>query len=170
MPWKVLHRIIPEWQKEGRMQLTHSYEASRQACAETSHVQVRLQLWALYVNFVDYEKAFESMDRWTLWKLLWQTKLVNLIKNSYQGMTCKESLGGQFTDSFQAKTGVRQGCLLSPFFFLLDHEEVHGTEEESVTWCFTPSQPVTEEEWNPVQIVDASRWPRLQWWFSTVFL
>lgn len=70
MPWKVLHRIIPEWQKEGRMQLTHSYEASRQACAETSHVQVRLQLWALYVNFVDYEKAFESMDRWTLWKLL----------------------------------------------------------------------------------------------------
>ncbi|VDP58646.1 unnamed protein product [Schistosoma curassoni] len=25
---------------------------------------------SLYINFIDYEKAFDSMDRTTLWKLL----------------------------------------------------------------------------------------------------
>ena len=43
------------------------------------------------------------------------TELVILIKNSYQGKTGKLMHGGQFTNSFRVKTGVRQGCLLSPF-------------------------------------------------------
>jgi hypothetical protein len=46
-------------------------------------------------------------------------KLVNLIRNSYEGMTCRVVHQGQLTDSFHVKTGVRQGCLLSPFLFLL---------------------------------------------------
>ena len=78
---------------------------------------------SLYVNFVDYEKAFDSVDRKTLWKLLRHygvpTKLVNLIKNSYDGTGCRVIHGGQFTCRFEVKTGVRQGCLLSPFLFLL---------------------------------------------------
>ena len=48
---------------------------------------------SLYINFVDYEKAFDSVDGETLWKLLWHygipTKLVSLIKSNYEGMTCK---------------------------------------------------------------------------------
>ena len=78
---------------------------------------------SLYVNFVDYEKAFDSVDRKTLWKLLRHygvpTKLVNLIKNSYDGTGCRVIHGGQLTCRFEVKTGVRQGCLLSPFLFLL---------------------------------------------------
>ncbi len=77
----------------------------------------------LYVNFIDYEKAFDSVDRETLWKLLRHygipKKIVNLIKNSYEGMSCRVIHGGQLTDSFQVRTGVRQGCLLSPILFLL---------------------------------------------------
>ncbi len=77
----------------------------------------------LYINFVDYEKAFDSVDRETLWKLLRfygiPTKMVNLIRNSYDGMSCRVINGGQLTNSFQVQTGVRQGCLLSPFLFLL---------------------------------------------------
>ena len=44
--------------------------------------------------------------------------MVNIIRNSYAGMTCRVIHGGQLTRSFQVKTGVRQGCLLSPFLFL----------------------------------------------------
>ena len=77
----------------------------------------------LYVNFLDYEKAFDSVDRTTLWKLLRHygvpEKLVSLIRKSYDGMSCKVVSGKQLTDSFQVHTGVRQGCLLSPFLFLL---------------------------------------------------
>ena len=34
-------------------------------------------------------------------------------------MSCKIAQAGQLSESFEVKTGVRQGCLLSPFFFLL---------------------------------------------------
>ena len=63
------------------------------------------------------------MDRVSLWKLLRNygvpEKITNIIRNSYKGMTCRVVHGGQLTDAFQVQTGVRQGCLLSPFLFLL---------------------------------------------------
>jgi hypothetical protein len=77
----------------------------------------------LYINFIDYEKAFDSVDRETLWKLLKHygipDKLIYIIKNSYQETSCRVSHAGQLSESFEVKTGVRQGCLLSPFLFLL---------------------------------------------------
>ncbi|VDP52022.1 unnamed protein product [Schistosoma margrebowiei] len=78
---------------------------------------------SLYISFIDYEKAFDSVDRTTLWKLLRHygvpQKIVNIIQNSYDGLHCKIVHGGHLTKSFEVKTGVRQGCLLSPFLFLL---------------------------------------------------
>ena len=77
----------------------------------------------LYINFIDYEKAFDSVDRETLWKLLRHygvpEKFVSLIHCTYQGMTCKVAHASQLSESFEVRTGVRQGCLLSPFLFLL---------------------------------------------------
>ncbi|VDP03592.1 unnamed protein product [Schistosoma curassoni] len=78
---------------------------------------------SLYINFIDYEKAFDTVDRRTLWKLLRHygvpEKIVNIIRNSYNGLQCKVVHGEQLTDAFQLRTGIRQGCLLSPFLFLL---------------------------------------------------
>ena len=77
----------------------------------------------LYVNFIDYEKAFDSVDRESLWKLLRHygvpTKITSIIKNSYEGLKCRVIHRGHPTEAFQVRTGVRQGCLLSPFLFLL---------------------------------------------------
>ncbi|VDP33575.1 unnamed protein product [Schistosoma margrebowiei] len=78
---------------------------------------------SLYINSINYEKVFDSVDRRTLWKLFRHygvpEKIVNIIRNSYDGLQCKVVHGGQLTDAFQVRTGVRQGCLLSPFLFLL---------------------------------------------------
>ena len=71
----------------------------------------------LYINFIDYEKAFDNVDRETMWKLLRHSevpeKIISLIRCTFQDMSF------QLSKSFEVKTGVPQGCLLSPFLFLL---------------------------------------------------
>ena len=132
VPGKVFNRIILERMKDMVDPMLRDQQAGfrqNRSCLDqiaTLRIIVEQSLeWnsPLYVNFVDYEKAFDSVDRKTLWKLLRHygvpTKLVNLIKNSYDGTGCRVIHGGQFTCRFEVKTGVRQGCLLSPFLFLL---------------------------------------------------
>nr|KAG5694517.1 hypothetical protein BaRGS_030392 [Batillaria attramentaria] len=46
-------------------------------------------------------------------------KIISLIQCTYQDMSCRIAHAGQLSESFEVKTGVRQGCLLSPFLFLL---------------------------------------------------
>ncbi|KAK7100270.1 hypothetical protein V1264_023251 [Littorina saxatilis] len=46
-------------------------------------------------------------------------KFISLIRGTYQDMKCRVAHAGQLSDSFEVKTGVRQGCILSPFLFLL---------------------------------------------------
>ena len=93
---------------------------------------------SLYINLVDYEKAFDSLDRNTLWKLLQHYRIpkeiITLIRNAYDGMTCKVTHAGRLTDSFQVKTGVRQGYLLSPFMFLV-----------AIYWIMNRTTQKTEE-------------------------
>ncbi|VDP77702.1 unnamed protein product [Schistosoma curassoni] len=96
----------------------------------------------LYITFVDYEKAFYFMDRTTLQKLLRHygvsQKIVNIIQNSYDGLNCKILHGGQVTDTFEVKTGVSQGYLLSHFLFLLVIDWIMKTstsgEKHGIQW------------------------------------
>ena len=77
----------------------------------------------LVVIFIDFEKAFDSIDRAILWKIMRNygipEKLVTLTRKMYEGTVCKVIHEGQLSESFEVKTGVRQGCLLSPFLFIL---------------------------------------------------
>ena len=77
----------------------------------------------LYINFIDYEKALDSVDRETMGKLPRHygvpKKIISLIRCTFQDMSCRIAHAGQLSESFEVKTGIRQGCLLSPFLFLL---------------------------------------------------
>lgn len=77
----------------------------------------------LYTIFVDFEKAFDSVDRDTLWKLLAYygipEKIIKLIRMAFEPSTCQVVHNGSLTEPFTITTGVRQGCLLSPFLFLI---------------------------------------------------
>ena len=132
VPGKILNRIILERMKGKVDQTLREQQAGfRQdrSCTDqiaTLRIIVEQSIeWnsSLYINFVDYEKAFDSVDRETLWKVLRHygvpKKLVNMIKNSYEGMSCRVIHEGQLTKNFEVRTGVRQGCLLSPFLFIL---------------------------------------------------
>ena len=46
-------------------------------------------------------------------------KIINMLKVQYQGFTCQVLHGGTMTKPIEVKTGVRQGCLLSPLLFLM---------------------------------------------------
>ena len=132
VPGKVLNRVILDRLKTGVDAKLRDHQAGfrkDRSCIDqiaTLRIIVEQSMeWdsSLYINFVDYEKAFDSLDRDTLWKLLQHygipNKLISLIRNSYEDMACRVIHAGQLTDSFMVKTGVRQGCLLSPFLFLL---------------------------------------------------
>ena len=58
-----------------------------------------------------------------MWKLLRHygvpEKTISLIRYTFQDMSCRIAHAGQLSESFEVKTGVRQGCLLSPFLLLL---------------------------------------------------
>ena len=72
----------------------------------------------LYVNFIDYEKAFDSIHRDSLWQILRAygipQRIVNIIKCFYSNFTC---CVGQGDLSCEVKTGVRQGCVMSSVLF-----------------------------------------------------
>ena len=78
---------------------------------------------SLYINFIDLEKVFDSVDRYSLWKIMRHYGIINkylsVIKETYQGMTCRILHGGDMSERFNVKTGVPQVCLLSLFLFLL---------------------------------------------------
>ena len=132
VPGKVLNRIILDRLKTGVDAKLRDHQAGFRKDRSCTDQIAKLRIiveqsmeWdsSLYINFVDYEKAFDSLDRDTLWKLLQHygipEKCIYLIRSSYEDMACRVIHAGQLTDSFMVKTGVRQGCLLSPFLFLL---------------------------------------------------
>lgn len=77
----------------------------------------------IYTMFIDFQKAFDSLNRAVLWKLLGHNgipeKTITVIKNIYTGMQRRILHEGQLTDPVQIKTGIRQECMLSPFLFVL---------------------------------------------------
>ena len=78
---------------------------------------------SLIINFIDFQKAFDSIHRETLWKIASlygiPPKFIAMFKNLYQNSKCciKTKYGN--TEFFDIVSGVRQGCLLSPLLFSL---------------------------------------------------
>ena len=129
---KVLNRIILERMREAVDELLRDNQARFRQSRSTSDQIATLRIiveqsleWRtpLYINFIDYEKAFDSLDRNTLWDLMASYgipgKIISLVKNTYEGTSCRILHDSGLTEMFSIKTSVRQGDLLSPFLFLL---------------------------------------------------
>ena len=76
-----------------------------------------------YCAFVDFTKAFDLLNRNALWlkleKLKVSSKMVNMLKGVYKQVNAKILTPNTFTESFEYKWGVKQGCILSPTLFNL---------------------------------------------------
>ena len=102
----------------------------------------------VYAIFVDYEKAFDSVDREVLRKLLRHygtpEKYIILIQKTYEKFAYRVTHNGVLCEMIEMLTGVRQGYLLSPFLFLLVIDWImrQTTEEyrDGIQWTFTTRQ------------------------------
>ena len=78
---------------------------------------------SLYICFFDYEKPSDSIHRETLWRIMGSygipPKLVRMVQAMYKGSKCAVMDWGGKTGWFDIKSGVRQGCVMSGFLFLL---------------------------------------------------
>ena len=77
----------------------------------------------LHITFIDFKKASDSIHRESIWKIARlygiPEKFIKIFKNIYLNSTCCIKTVEGFTDYFPIETGVRQGCILSPFLFIL---------------------------------------------------
>ena len=96
----------------------------------------------LYSVFVDFQKAFDSIDRETMWKLMqhygFPPKFITIIQQLYENAKCQVIHEGKLTESFFVQTGVRQGCLLSPTIFLIVIDWVMRKDRRmGIQWTLT---------------------------------
>ena len=75
----------------------------------------------IYFCFIDYAKAFDSVDHYKLWKILKEMgipdHLTCLLGNLYAGQEATVRTGHGTTDWFQIGKGVCQACILSTCLF-----------------------------------------------------
>jgi hypothetical protein len=78
---------------------------------------------SLYLIFIDFEKAFDSINRNKMWNAMKifgiPDKIIKLIQEMYKNYTCQVEHNGKLSEPIMAKAGVKQGCLLSPILFLM---------------------------------------------------
>ena len=67
----------------------------------------------IYLYFIDYAKAVDSVDHNKLWKFLQEMKIspTCLLRNLYAGQEATVRTGHGKTDGFQIRKGVCQGCI-----------------------------------------------------------
>ena len=83
------------------------------------------------MKFVDFEKAFESIYRESLWD---QIRLIKMLYDDFCGAVLHEE-----SRFFAVKSGVKQGCLLSGFLFILIinwliHKKGYGEQRQDIEW------------------------------------
>ena len=77
----------------------------------------------LYVVFVDFSKAFDTVSRVGLWQALQKfgctAKFISIIEALHTGMQANVAMSGSVSSDFAVSNGVKQGCVLAPTLFSL---------------------------------------------------
>ena len=77
----------------------------------------------LFITYVDFKKAFDSIDRSMMFAILRHygipAKIVDAIRVLYDKSTSQVFIKGQLSEPFDITTGVLQGDVLAPFLFII---------------------------------------------------
>lgn len=93
---------------------------------------------ALYAAFIDLTKAFDTVSREGLWKILSKlvcpSRFLTILKQLHTGQKGQVKHNRDFSDTFPIGNGVKQGCVLAPtlfaiFFSMMLHEAKEDLHE-----------------------------------------
>ena len=77
----------------------------------------------LYVNYIDFKKDFDSIHRPSLWRITAiygvLQQYIGVFKSLYDNTSCCIRSSKSTSPPFDILSGVKQGCILSPFLFPL---------------------------------------------------
>ena len=81
----------------------------------------RKQHQDLYTTFVDLTKAFDTVSRAGLWKIMAKygcpDKFIALVRQFHDGMLVRVTDDGDSSEPIAVTKGVKQGCVLAPTLF-----------------------------------------------------
>jgi hypothetical protein len=93
----------------------------------------------LYCCFVDYTKAFDTIDRLNLWykfsKIGICGKLLSVIKSMYENVKTCITVDRFYSDFFLSQVGLMHGEVISPILFAI---YVNDCEMEFLNNCCQP--------------------------------
>ncbi|XP_005102894.1 uncharacterized protein LOC101847595 [Aplysia californica] len=119
---RLLHHLeqglLPEtqcgfWAKRGTTDMIFAARQLQEKCQE--------QHCDLLVTFVDLTKAFDTVSREGLWRIMEKygcpSKFITIVRQLHDGMMVKVLGDGDESDTFPVTNGVKQGCVLAPTLF-----------------------------------------------------
>ena len=81
-----------------------------------------------YVAYVDFSKAFDTVQHPILWNILLRAgvkgRMIRILKSMYSTIKACVRCGSSCTEYFDCLQGLKQGCLLSPTLFSLFTNEL----------------------------------------------
>ena len=99
------------------------------SCGQQIHILRRIKEGTtgkniqLYISFIDFMKAFDSIDREMMFAILRHygvpEKIVAAIRVLYDESTSRVFVEGELSEAFRVSTGVLQGDVLAPFLFII---------------------------------------------------
>ena len=103
-------------------------KGTRDQIANINWLPKKARVFQKNIGFIDYVKAFDSVDHNKLWKILQEIgishHLTCLLRNLYAGQEATVGTGHGTNDWFEIRKGVCQGCILLPCFINLYAEYI----------------------------------------------
>jgi hypothetical protein len=97
----------------------------------------------LFKCFIDLTKAYDKVDRSTLWRILERIgvspRLLKVIVNLHEGAKARVKLEGEMSEEFELRRGLKQGSVFAPLLFNIFfgaiinafHKECEEQQEET---------------------------------------
>ena len=110
--------LLPEshcgfWKEHRTMDMVFAARQLQEKCQE--------QNADLYSTYVDLTKAFDTVSRDGLWRIIakygYPQKFITIVQQLHDGMFARVQDNGEISQPFPVSNGVKQGCVLAPTLF-----------------------------------------------------